>query len=47
LTVDEQLRLISSHSAGCAASEDKGLTGFHDFQDWQDYPVNLENPEIL
>jgi hypothetical protein len=47
LALDEQLRLISSHSAGGATGKDKGLTGFHDFQDGQNYPAILENPEIL
>jgi len=41
LAFNQQLRLISSHSAGGAAGEDKG------FHVGRDYPVNLENPEIL
>jgi len=41
LAFNQQLRLIGSHSSGCAAGEDKG------FHIGRDYPVNLENPEIL
>src|SRR5678815_1071205 len=41
LPFNQQLRLISSHSSGGAAGEDKG------FHIGRDYPVNLENPEIL
>ena len=50
LIVDEQLRLVSSHSSRGTACENKGInieTGFHDFQDLQDYLVNLVNSEIL
>src|SRR4051794_7781587 len=39
LAFNQQLRLISSHSSGGAAGEDKG------FHIERDYPVNLENPE--
>ena len=41
LAFNQQLRLVSPHSAGGAAGEDKG------FHVGRDYPVNLENPEIL
>ena len=41
LAFNQQLRLVSSHSSGGAAGEDKG------FHIERDYPVNLENPEIL
>ena len=47
LVVDQQLRFVSSHSSRGTACENKGINiekGFHDFED---YPVNLVDPEIL